>query len=87
MVLLLELQPLLPQPGDHLVVDADQGVHLRLPDLAEGGAEVALPDQLGAGADQVQGDEERPHQRDPHHDRGSEQHLDAQEQQRPLAHG
>ena len=84
-MLLLLLEPLLPQTIDHLVVDPDQGIHLRLPHLAELGGKVALADQLRPGADQVQGDEEGPHQQHAEDDREDEQPFDRQQPGRVLA--
>ena len=62
LMLLLGRQPLLAQPVDHPVVDVDEHVHLRLPDGDEARREVALRDQLRAGADQIERHEQRPHQ-------------------------
>ena len=83
-VLLFGPQSLLAQPVDHLVVDADQLVELRLADLEEVRREVALTHQLGAGAHHAQGDEQRADEDDARGDGDDEEELDGEKQTRLL---
>jgi hypothetical protein len=61
---------------DHRVVDLDQPVHFRLTDRNEARREIALADQLRAGANQLQRHEQRRHKAIADDDRDDKPKLD-----------
>src|ERR1051326_1483222 len=79
-MLLFRSKPLFAQAIDHLVVDADQRVHLRLADGNKARRKIALVDQLRAGANQIERNEEAAHQNDSADEEQREQSFDDEEE-------
>lgn len=74
-MLLLQAGPLVAQVVDHLVVQRDQLVNLRLPDFANARCEILVLDQLDAGARKAQVQEQISHEADADEKRTDENHF------------
>ncbi len=85
-LLLLQLHPFAPQRVDHAVVDLNQPIDVGLPDLADARHEVAVLEQLGAFAHEVERAEETADEREAGQQRNRENGLDGDQEDPALDH-